>query len=236
LYKLGVIVSDDILTLPAKEAIRGYMLKLVTLPAILLAAFSFFIGFLVKDVAMATAKSEAQSLYTGEIASIMSSADRATDAATAAQTAAASAEAASGAAATILNGQFAEFAKLIVTDDTVQNSLKAMLSQEASKLNAVLGDIKALRVRHVFEETEAARINDSNAKLTVSCPPDLPNVVGGGFEVVSGDLVAIHSVPRHPIEDFQAGWEVIVKDRGSSGGTKKFFAHAVCSNIQLSGT
>ena len=47
----------------AKAAVRGYMLRLVAIPGVLVTVLSFVVGFLLRDVAMKTAEVEANKRY-----------------------------------------------------------------------------------------------------------------------------------------------------------------------------
>lgn len=60
--------SDDketLLTAPAKEAIRSYMIKLITLPAIGAAILSFLVGFGINEIARGQAYTAAFQRYAG---------------------------------------------------------------------------------------------------------------------------------------------------------------------------
>jgi hypothetical protein len=60
---------DALLTLAAKEAIRSYMIKLVTLPAIAAAILSFLIGFGINEMARGQAYTAAFQRYAGSFES-----------------------------------------------------------------------------------------------------------------------------------------------------------------------
>ena len=51
--------GEHLLTLESKEAIRNYLLKLFTIPAVAITVLSFLVGFLVQDVAQTKANLEA---------------------------------------------------------------------------------------------------------------------------------------------------------------------------------
>ena len=51
--------KEPVLNLESKEAIRGYLLKLIAVPTIILAAISFLIGFLIREGATQSAYTEA---------------------------------------------------------------------------------------------------------------------------------------------------------------------------------
>ena len=53
--------KEPVLNLESREAIRGYLLKLIALPTIILTAVSFLLGFLIREGATQTAYTEAYS-------------------------------------------------------------------------------------------------------------------------------------------------------------------------------
>lgn len=63
--------DKDVLTLQAKEAIRGYLLKLIVLPGIASVVVSFLVGFFIKDVAQARAYNDAYKEVAGDVRQLL---------------------------------------------------------------------------------------------------------------------------------------------------------------------
>jgi len=73
------------LTPEARQAIRLYMLTLVTLPALLVSIATFFLGYFVKDIATASAFNQAYTAASGQILKMTQDATQANIQATAAK-------------------------------------------------------------------------------------------------------------------------------------------------------
>jgi hypothetical protein len=121
-----------------------------------------------------------------------------------------------------VTSQLTAFGASIDAQNRNVEELKSRLSGLESALEA-FGSPPIVTIEHLTFQTNA----ETRPGRTVPCPPDAPNVIGGGFDLTDVALSVVHSMPNTDGK----GWIVYLDNPQRANSA--FTVYATCSNQRV---